>query len=399
MNSLEKIKRLIKKLHVTPPVQMHERTLKDILDAQEKSKKTESAFLPNIRRLTMKNRITKLAAAAVVVIGILLGLEFLGGPSAATVAWADVTEHIAQVDYVHAYYFKSRDNVLKSDFEAWYDDGMMVIRGKMGDMVYDDGQIQQGFTREGRRTTKEPSKFADGQTFFEVYTGGLLSDKNEQFNQQIPANVGDDFLIYELDWTGDDSEYIESVFITVGRNSLLPVQMKIYHNDGDYDMIIFDYQAPAKPEGFFEAPQVGSYNVRAKVLLDSEEVILDIEGAPGLKQAIVRLHDMYNGPAEQLPPDYRRKVFPRTYKKKGGPIFRLDVAFVTDEGYKSSTNDLIVMWLNEAKQCGVGSEAGRLDNWPDGKYRNIRFSPMLKPTDRNDTYIVEMSCWIKTTED
>lgn len=359
----------------------------------------------------MKNRITKFAAAAVIVIGLLLGLEFLGGPSAATIAWADVTEHIARVDYVHAYYFKSRDNVLKSDFEAWYDNGKMVIK-KMGYTVYDDGQIQQGFTREGKRTIKEPSKFADGQTFFEVYTGGLLSDKNEQFNQQIPANVGDDFLIYELDWTGDDSEYIEGVFITVGKNSLLPVQMKICHNDGDYDMIMFDYQARAKPAGFFEAPQAGSYNVRAEVLLDSEEVTLDIEGTPGLKQAIIRLHDMYNGPADQLPLDYVssndlpvsfcRGISDRlrkTYKKKGGPVFRLEVAFITDEGYKSSTNEIIVLWLNEAKQCGVGSQAGRLDNWPDGKYRNIRFSPMLKPTDKKDTYIVEMSCWIKTTED
>jgi len=49
-----------------------------------------------IRRIIMKNRITKFAAAAVIVIGILLGLEFIGGPSTATVAWADVVEQVEQ---------------------------------------------------------------------------------------------------------------------------------------------------------------------------------------------------------------------------------------------------------------------------------------------------------------
>lgn len=42
------------------------------------------------------------------------------------------------------------------------------------------------------------------------------------------------------------------------------------------------------------------------------------------------------------------------------------------------------MGLNEAKHCGLGS-----DNWPDGKYRNIRFSPLLKPTDTEGDLIDE----------
>ena len=89
----------------------------------------------------------------------------------------------------------------------------------------------------------------------------------------------------------------------------------------------------------------------------------------------------------------------KKYEKKGGPIFRLEVSFVTDEGYRSGTNDIIVLRLNEAGQCGVGSASGGLDGWPDGKYRNIKFSPLLKSTDREDTYIVEISCWLRPEED
>ncbi len=136
------------------------------------------------------------------------------------------------------------------------------------------------------------------------------------------------------------------------------------------------------------------------------------KASPGIRQAIVRLHHKYDGPAERFPSDYIRssRLSPefctaiservrKDYEKRGGPIFRIEVSFVTDEGYRSGTNDIIVARLNEAQQGGVGSENGGVDNWPDGIYRNIKFSPVLKPTDRERTYIVEISCWLKPKED
>jgi outer membrane lipoprotein-sorting protein len=43
----------------------------------------------------MKNRITKLAAAAVIIIAVMLGINYIGGsPDGASVAWADVLENI-----------------------------------------------------------------------------------------------------------------------------------------------------------------------------------------------------------------------------------------------------------------------------------------------------------------
>jgi hypothetical protein len=91
----------------------------------------------------------------------------------------------------------------------------------------------------------------------------------------------------------------------------------------------------------------------------------------------------------------------KKYEKKGGPVFRLDVSFVTDEGYESATLDFLAVWLNEAGKCGVGAKSGGgdLDGWPDGKYRNIRFSPSLKSTDEKDTYIVEIRCWLRPKDD
>jgi len=333
----------------------------------------------------------------------------------ANVAWGNVIRQTAQVDYMHVYWLKSRGDALFRQFEAWYAHGKLVMRGDKGGMTYDDGQTQQTFDEQGRRVSKKPSFFAEGKTFLELFTAGLLSDKNEQLSQQMPTNVGDDFLIYEVDPPGDwdGSEWIENISVTVGKNSLLPVQMKVYEKDSeDYDLVMFDYEASEKPPEFFVPPTVGPANCGGEVVLDGEEVTLNIEGAPGLKQAIVRLHAKYDGPADQFPSDYisseghptdfYRAVSEnarKKYEKKGGPIFRLKASFVTDEGYRSGTNDIIVLRLNEAGKCGVGSASGGLDEWPDGKYRNIRFSPLLKSTDEEDTYIVEIRCWLRPKDD
>jgi hypothetical protein len=363
----------------------------------------------------MKSQITKLAAAAVIITAVLLGVKFAGGPDMANVALGEVTSRVAQVDYVHVYWFKSRGDDFFRQFEAWYAHGKLVRRGDKGGMTYDDGQTQQTFDEQGRRIGKKPSLFAEGKTFFELFSAGLLSDENEQLSRQMPTNVGDDFLIYEVDpppdWNG--SEWLEKISVTVGKNSLLPVQMKIFEKDSDdYDLVMFDYEAPEKPPEFFVPPTVGPANCGGEVVLDGQEVVLNIEGAPGLKQAIVRLYAKYDGPADQFPldyissdrldPNFSRAVSEgvrKKYEKKGGPIFRLQVSFVTDEGYRSGTNDIIATRLNEAGQYGIGSSAGGLDGWPDGKYRNIKFSPSLKSTDKEDTYIVEMRCWLRPRDD
>jgi hypothetical protein len=349
-----------------------------VFKSQTAGEQTLHSPLPfNIWRTIMKSRITKLAAAALVIIAVFVGVHYSGGSiDPATIAWADVTQRVTEVDYIHFYYLKSRNNRLTRQFEGWYAHGKMVIRGDSGDTTYDDGQTLQGFDGHKRRTVKRPSNFAEGRTFLEVFSGGLLSDENEQFSQQMPTNVGDDFLIYKFDPPSEDSDWIESLFVTVGKNSLLPVQMKVYHKDQDYDLVIFDYEAPEKPAEFFEPPTTSEPPHGAgEVVLDGEEVMIDITGAPGIKTAVVRLHS-------------------KSSDSSGEPTFLLDVAFIIEEGYKSITNDLIRLKLNEAKKCGLGA-----DNWPDGKYRNIRFTPLLKPTEKEDTCIVEISCWLRTEED
>ena len=328
----------------------------------------------------MKSRITKLAAAAVIIIAVVLGVNLVSGPDMAGVVWGNVVTNIGEIDYVHMYYFISRGNDFFRQFEGWHAHGKTLLRGDNGDTTYDDGRISQRFNTYGMLTDRKPSVFPNGQTFLESFSIGLLSEKNQQFNEQIPASVGDDFLIYTFDPRPSESDWMESISITVGKNSLLPIQMKACQKDGDYDLLIYDYEAPERPTEFFKLPVIKPANGAGEVILDGEEVTIDITGAPDLKNAIVRLHG-------------------RSVDDAGEVSFSLDVTFITEEGFRSGTNGLTRFKPDEACRCGVGSAEGGVNGWPDGKYRNIRFSPWLKPADTKDTYIVEIRCRVITKTD
>jgi uncharacterized membrane protein YdfJ with MMPL/SSD domain len=67
-----------KKLSFTASAELHDRMLSEVLDAQEKSKKTKSAaFTPRIGRIIMKSPITKLAAAAMIIVAVALSISLM----------------------------------------------------------------------------------------------------------------------------------------------------------------------------------------------------------------------------------------------------------------------------------------------------------------------------------
>ena len=98
MKSASEIERLVKKVRFSPNAAADERILTSAEAALEKSIKTKSAEPePNIWRIIMKSRITKIAAAAVIIIAVLIGInQFAGSVDMASVAWADVIEQISE---------------------------------------------------------------------------------------------------------------------------------------------------------------------------------------------------------------------------------------------------------------------------------------------------------------
>jgi hypothetical protein len=92
MKPAENIESLIKKLNDTTSARMDERVLGDALSALAESGRTTPAFTkPKLWRIIMKSPITKLAAAAVIVIAVIAGVsQFFAG----TVTFAEVIKPI-----------------------------------------------------------------------------------------------------------------------------------------------------------------------------------------------------------------------------------------------------------------------------------------------------------------
>jgi hypothetical protein len=114
----DNIEEVIKKdLNFTAGTELHDRMLDDVLNAQVKSKKTKSALVkPSIRRQIMKSPITKLAAAAVIIVAVALSLHFLATSSTPAYALEQTIEANHSVRYLH---IKGFDPSHKEPKEYW----------------------------------------------------------------------------------------------------------------------------------------------------------------------------------------------------------------------------------------------------------------------------------------
>lgn len=102
MKPQENIEKLIKNAPIHSNPDVNQAVLKDLLKQIDEAETQKPTFaLPNIRSQIMKNPITKLAAAAVVIIAVTLGLfELIGTNGKSGVVWAEVMEKTEQIPAV-----------------------------------------------------------------------------------------------------------------------------------------------------------------------------------------------------------------------------------------------------------------------------------------------------------
>jgi outer membrane lipoprotein-sorting protein len=90
MRPSDNTEKLIKKLRYKASTEMHVRIFRNALQALDKTEKEQSGVItPNIWRIIMKSPITKLAAAAAIIIVVLIGLHQIGG---STPAFAEIIQ-------------------------------------------------------------------------------------------------------------------------------------------------------------------------------------------------------------------------------------------------------------------------------------------------------------------
>ena len=136
-------KQYLENIEVSADAEMDGRILGDAVAAMEDAKKAGSALArPNIRRIIMKSRIPKLAAAAAIIIAALIGIHQITGSG---VAWAEVVNNIGKVR-AFAYKMKmSMENVpgvpvgktMNLEIDAWIskDIGMRMDSCAEGELI------------------------------------------------------------------------------------------------------------------------------------------------------------------------------------------------------------------------------------------------------------------------
>jgi hypothetical protein len=114
MRPAENIEKLIRDVPIETSAETDKAVLGDVLMTLENTKETTSAKSePNIGRIIIKTRITKLAAAAVIITCVLIGINQFGGSiDGAGVAFAAVRAAFLAQSWVHLQY----DN----NTESWY---------------------------------------------------------------------------------------------------------------------------------------------------------------------------------------------------------------------------------------------------------------------------------------
>jgi outer membrane lipoprotein-sorting protein len=120
MKSIENIEKLIRKFCAVKQAQLKtapeldEKILADALPAQNKLKTEESTDVQSdIWRIIMRNRITKYAAAGVIILAIIIGIVELGKPIGASVVYAAAMDNIK----------KARTFSCMEIFQVGYQDG------------------------------------------------------------------------------------------------------------------------------------------------------------------------------------------------------------------------------------------------------------------------------------
>ena len=181
MRPSENIEKLIKNINIDTNAKIDEAVLGEVVKAFEKSKKEKSIKpAPNIWRTIIKSRITKLAAAAAVIIAVALSITFLGKSVVPAYAIEQTIEANNSINSFHFKYYSSFQDHNNHNYglkkEAWveYDESGNISNVRVNyswpkqDMVqiWKDGKAQQWSKESNRITYINDKDFSDKVLYF-----------------------------------------------------------------------------------------------------------------------------------------------------------------------------------------------------------------------------------------
>lgn len=154
MKSLEKIERLVKKRRYKASAEVYDKAFGNFLQAVDAHLRQKKVVAESkIWRTIMKSRITKIAAAAVIMTtGYIVIYQSGGSIDGATVAFAQITKNMKQMPWLHAVVEGAGDRL-----EAWFcfERMIMVQKRLNGEVTYQDDlkQIVQVYDPDANTVT------------------------------------------------------------------------------------------------------------------------------------------------------------------------------------------------------------------------------------------------------
>jgi hypothetical protein len=264
VRSAENIEKLVKNLDlgIDTNAQTDQAVLGELLDAQNKSMKRQSAFiLPNIRKIIMKNPMTKFAVAAVIIIAVLIGVNPFGN-SNTNVLWADVIERFESVPFFHLTIYAGHDKSLPGNrLEIWKSENGRVRAHEDNKVIFADVSDGNHKIIGYDRLTLEPVNTTglthyllkdlslDGQFSLDTLLDSMPPGAKELTPVETAQTVATrDIVVFEAIC----SQAGEGVLIWALRESKLPILMRFSDpRNNEYGDFLFDY-SEQKDAAFFD---------------------------------------------------------------------------------------------------------------------------------------------------
>ncbi|MCK4998999.1 MAG: hypothetical protein KAS23_05670 [Anaerohalosphaera sp.] len=203
---------------------------------------------PNILSQLLRPVRIPVGLCLIVVLLVILSLWDIDMPGS-SVAWAQIRRTAQTVDKVKFYEFCFKEDNTVEYTRGSYALGKVEMINPDGTTSIDDGRKRLVMAQDGSVINEINTEFSNltcvenKHNFFEVLTKGILEYQQEQIDRQKPSQIADDFLTYDFSPPPALEVHFDSIVVTVGKNSLLPIQMKLLYKDtpGRYDVFFFEY--------------------------------------------------------------------------------------------------------------------------------------------------------------
>ncbi len=234
----------------------------EMLTSRGKSKNQTTQYPHKIRDIIMKNPITKLTTAAVIIVLVILGLiAFIGTGSNSGIVWADVAERFESVPFVNitAYFHKTGNKMKK--MEIWKSEDSR-IRVHEGNKVFftDLSKDKNKFTIFDRSTKKPVNGDKNSPSFIWRLCVNEGRFSLDTLTKNFPSDVkgiihletADTAASNEIVLFGAKAKEIppERLKIWALRKSKLPIRFFVRPDEGYMDLF-FDY-SEQKDAAFFD---------------------------------------------------------------------------------------------------------------------------------------------------